>query len=165
MRWSEITIRKRLWLAARDCESALDVGCGPSGPDSRTKYEVDTPRYVGVDVAVAPRDLKEGRILIRGDILKHLFLLHSSSFDLVYALDVIEHLDREASDCLVAEMIRIARRRVVVFTPEGYRHSGFDDGPLCHRCGWQEEELVALGFRTEIAEVSGGTAIWAEREA
>ena len=47
-------------------------------------------------------------------------LLPDSSVDTVFALDFIEHIEKEEGKLFIAEAIRVARRQVVLFTPFGF---------------------------------------------
>jgi hypothetical protein len=71
-----------------------------------------------------------------------------ASFDAVVAFDLIEHLDRDDGLSLLRLMERIARRRVVVFTPNGFlRQQGSADNPFQrHRSGWTAEDFVLRGY-------------------
>jgi hypothetical protein len=70
------------------------------------------------------------------------------SFDAVVAFDLIEHLGRDEGLALLAMMERMARSRVVVFTPNGYLPQEPRDGnPLqAHRSGWTAEDFRRLGY-------------------
>lgn len=74
------------------------------------------------------------------------------AFDVVVALDVVEHLDRADGKRLLAELTRIGARAVVL-TP-----SGFDPQPaepdqpwMEHRSGWSAHDLRAAGYAVEGA--------------
>lgn len=143
---SETRVREALARAAVGCASALDVGCGPVGEDGRTKYELNVPTRVGLDPRI--EDGASGtRMFLRGVAPEALARFDDAGFDLVYALDVVEHLERAASEQAIREMQRIARRRVVVFTPNGFR-ANLQSGVrwMEHLCGWTAAELAALGF-------------------
>ena len=64
-------------------------------------------------------------------------------------MDVIEHLHEPDALALLADCERIARRRVVVFTPNGFLPQGdFRGNPhQVHVSGWSAERLRGLGFR------------------
>ena len=71
------------------------------------------------------------------------------SFEVVVALDVLEHLEADVGLLLLAELRRVSARDVVLLTP-----SGFDPQPaepdqpwMEHRSGWSAPQLEAEGFR------------------
>jgi len=70
------------------------------------------------------------------------------SFDAVVALDVIEHFERSEGLQLLVAMERIARKRVIVFTPNGFLPQGeFDENPWqIHRSGWTPVDFVSRGY-------------------
>lgn len=70
--------------------------------------------------------------------------LHDDAVDTVTAIHLLEHLPAEDSPAVVAEMCRVARRRVVVAVP-------FEDVPdpvYGHLCRFSPDVLTALGERT-----------------
>jgi hypothetical protein len=71
------------------------------------------------------------------------------SFDVVLASDVIEHLRKEDGLRLVDMMERLARKKVIIFTPNGFLKQGAVDGNnyQIHLSGWEVEEMRALGYR------------------
>lgn len=160
----EAAIRAKIEAAAAGCESALDVGCGPV-VSGRSKYQVPTFRYLGIDPAAAP-----GPGHFPALAPECLAGIGDQAFDLVYALDVIEHLERPAGEALLSEMARIARRRVVVYTPRGFRPQESDDPLQVHRSGWWPEDFLSRGFTVELRDygvresVEKDAAIWAEWE-
>jgi len=130
-----------------DCNSVLDLGCGSNSPIQNCNI----PFSVGVDVFETY--LKEGQEkgihnqYIKGDIRK--IDLKPKSFDAVIALDVLEHLSKEEGYELLKKMERWARKKVIIFTPNGYVYQdGYDNNPFQeHKSGWGVKELEELGFK------------------
>ena len=131
-----------------DCSSVLDLGCGrhsmvpiiPSSIDT-VGVELFEPHYLE---AVAKGRHKK---YIRHDIRTVEF--PDRSFDAVVMLDVLEHLTKEEGEDLLRKMSRWARKKVVIFTPNGFLHQEeYDGNPYMeHRSGWTSAEMGALGFR------------------
>src|SRR6185369_16834090 len=103
----------------KDCRTLLDVGCGGFSPlkDINKKMQ----KSVGVDVfkpsidaAKERRPHKENRVL---DILKLRSFFKDKSFDCIVALDLIEHLTKEEGNKLLKDLEKIARKKVIIFTP------------------------------------------------
>jgi len=137
-----------------DRESVLDVGCGESSP---LQHLGGTRYSVGVDV-YPPAVFESRRKGIHTEYvcmdLRNLSL-PSRSFDVVVALDIIEHFDRPDSLIFMERIESIARRKTIVFTPNGFvntdtpeilgRHG--NNPWRIHQCGWTVEELKARGYK------------------
>jgi hypothetical protein len=68
-------------------------------------------------------------------------------FDCCVALDLIEHLTKEEGHQLIRDMERIASKRVLLFTPNGFLgQSGKGDDLQQHLSGWEAGEMRSLGF-------------------
>jgi hypothetical protein len=77
------------------------------------------------------------------------------SFDCVVALDLIEHLTKEDGRRLLRAMERIARRKVVIFTPQGFlpQHAVGRNEFQRHLSGWEVDEMRGMGYR--VIGISG----------
>ena len=133
--------------AFRGCASVLDVGCGKSSP-LRFLSEV---RLAGVD-GFAPA-LEEAKALgthdeyVYGDVRKIDELFRDKKFDGCIALDLIEHLPKEDGWRLLQAMEKLATKRVVIFTPNGFLPQKSRNGDLQeHLSGWTAEDLRPLGY-------------------
>lgn len=131
-----------------DCGNVLDLGCGRH---SMVPILPKRVRTVGVEghephyrEALAKARHTE---CVHADITRCEY--PDQSFDAVVMLDVLEHLDKEDGLRMIGKMKRWARKKVVVFTPNGYLHQDeYDSNPLmAHRSGWSCEELRSMGFR------------------
>jgi hypothetical protein len=129
--------------------SVLDLGCGF---DSSVGL-CDTKYKVGADLFL-PYLSKSRQVGAHDDYVLadiRALCMREKSFDTVLALDVLEHLTKSDGYKLLGEMSRIAIRKIIVFTPNGYLYQSARDGnPFqTHRSGWTVEELQDLGFRIE----------------
>jgi methyltransferase family protein len=80
-------------------------------------------------------------------------LLPDKCVDTVFALDFIEHLEKEDGLRMLREAERVARRQVLVYTPLGFFPQSYDDPAKpdrwgmdggywqTHRSGWQPEDF------------------------
>jgi SAM-dependent methyltransferase len=145
------------------CAFILDVGCGPLSP--LTKLMNRGVKIVGVDI-FKPY-LQRG---LSSETHEHLVLCDakslpfaSESLDAVVASDLIEHLSTLQGDALIAEMLRVARKRVVIVTVNGFlRQSAYDDNPhQAHVCGWTVRDFRRRGFR--ITGIRGLKSLRRER--
>jgi predicted TPR repeat methyltransferase len=144
-------ILKQWWPSG--VETVLDVGCGLS---LKSQYISGIKHIVGVDIyepylrtircsvpySVVRHDVRE---------LKKIFI--DNSFDLVIALDIIEHLNNQEAIQMICDCKDIAKKAVVVETPEGYIPQNVDIQGFgnhkyqTHRSGWSISSLECLGFK------------------
>lgn len=141
--------RRALRAALDGCATVLDVGCGPRSPLAAAGYR---GRAFGVDVApvslAAARALGFHAGLVRAEATRVARVFRARSVDAVVALDLIEHLERDAALALVASFEQVARRRVVLFTPNGFvAQPPAPDNPFQeHRSGFTVADLRRLGY-------------------
>jgi SAM-dependent methyltransferase len=145
------TIEERLEQAVGDVESVLDVGCGANSPLGRFRRRV--ARAVGVDAhepaVAAARAAGVHDEYVVADVRELGSRFPPRSFDAVVAFDVVEHLRREEGEALLDAMERVARRRVVVLTPNGFvEQREYDANPLQeHRSAWSAADFARRGYR------------------
>ncbi|HBE73935.1 MAG TPA: hypothetical protein DDW31_07625 [candidate division Zixibacteria bacterium] len=109
-------------LLGRDVETALDVG----GEGLLAMFRRDV-KFTTANVKKADAVASAERLPFR-----------DNSFDAVVCIDTLEHLPRGIRTAAVAEMVRVARKRVVVAAPLGTEgHMAFERRLL--------EELVRAG--------------------
>jgi len=112
----------------------------------------------GVDIA--PQyiaELKKALPQVKGvvsDALAYIKKAKNDSFDVISLFDAIEHLTKEDGVELINECKRVARKHILLFTPEGYvrnePHNAWGiegaDHWQQHLSGWTMDELRNLGF-------------------
>jgi hypothetical protein len=137
--------------------SVLDVACGLS---LKSKF-IPAQIRVGVDIYDKYFDYIETDVpyvVIKYDVRKLNEIFVPKSFDIVIALDIIEHLEKDESLAMIAECEKIARKAVILETPNGYipqnldilGHGGHDY--QTHRCGWEPKELQKMGYKVMIRD-------------
>lgn len=138
-------------------DEVLDLGCGRMQITRELKCKV----IFGID-AYKPYidELKiEGFSYVYcGRIEKYLPDFKTKSFDVVMAIDAIEHLIKPAALKAIGQMERVARKRVVIFTTKGFIPQEREENPEFqrHRCGFLPIEFEGLGY--EIYHRIGGDA-------
>jgi hypothetical protein len=118
---------------------------------------------VGVDlVPEAPSGYDE---YLQLDIRELGTRFDEDEFDCAVALDVIEHLTKSAGMKLIADLERVARQRIVLFTPNGFLpQEPYDGNPhQAHLSGWSVEEMRELGFA--VVGINGWRPLRTERAA
>ncbi len=130
--------------------SVLDVGCGASSP---IKEFSNNFYSVGVD-AFKPSIEKSKKNKIHNeeyfmDVMDINKKFKKNSFDCVIAIDLIEHLSKEDGLILIKRMEEIAKKKIIIFTPNGFLEQGVYDNNKwqIHNSGWGVKEMKNLGYR------------------
>jgi hypothetical protein len=132
-----------------DCETALDLGCGPSSP---LQYCKNLRHTVGVE----PFKPYYDRAKAAGT---HSELLNvavqdldfpPNSFDAVVLIGVIEHMKEEDALQTLHLAERWAKKKVIVTSPNGFLPQKPVDGNALqeHLSGWPVPAMRKLGFRS-----------------
>lgn len=133
--------------ALKGCETVLDLGCWT---DSILHLFSDRCRIVGVDRYLpsleANRRMGTYAGQVNADILD--LPVADKSVDACVALDLIEHFERPDGERLIAAMERVARKRVIIYTPNGFVPQPAADNPWqLHRSGWNVADFRSRGYR------------------
>lgn len=133
------------------CESVLDVGCGFRSPLGNFSHLI--PRTVGVDGYEHAIERSRAAGLHREYHCMNLMeagkFFGPKSFDAAIALDVIEHFDKPDGYRFLEMLESIARKRVILFTPNGFLPQNEWDGNVhqVHRSGWEVYDFELRGYR------------------
>lgn len=148
--YKDIFYYKTLENHLRGCSSVLDVGCGSDSPLAKVKkfffnHGIDAHR----PSILKSKDKKIHDKYTVGNLNNLRAHFKRKSFDAVIALDVIEHFPKDDSYKLIQEMEKIARKKVIILTPNGfYPQDGYDSNPYqIHKSGWSSETLRKIGYR------------------
>ena len=137
-------------------KSVLDIGCG----DGRNFNPV-SGIYVGIDYndrifSYKPRTTN---FLMKYDFSDGNIPFIDKTFDVVLLIDVIEHLEKDKAVLLLKEAERIAREKIIIYTPDGFLEQNEEEGKKrdptfnrldIHRCGFDKQELENMGYVIEI---------------
>lgn len=151
-----------VYEATKNCESLLSLCCGIglelNNLQTQDVTAVDiVPQYLEYVVGRCPQAKTSF-----SDALEYTKKQPDNSVDVVSIIDGIEHMDKETGLELIREMKRIARKQILLFTPEGYLknepHNAWGiegaDEHQTHKSGWSRLELKDLGF--QLVESSDG---------
>jgi len=131
-------------------ESILDVGCGEGRPMNFINGHRDLCA-LGVDIfEPCLKQCQESNIywgLVRASVTK--LPLKAKSFDTVLAMEIVEHLEKEAGQEMLMVMEKIARRQVIISTPVGECQPGaLGSNPYQeHKSSWCPAEFKCLGYK------------------
>lgn len=152
-----MTYYSELEEAIGNTDSLLDVGCGINSP---VMHLSKRPKHlIGVDGFQPSIDESRRRNVhddyVCSDLLdidKH---FTENSFECVMALDVIEHFPKEKGFELLEKMEKLASKRVVVFTTNGFQPQDEHSGNVLqkHVSGWSVEEMQQRGY--DVVGING----------
>lgn len=104
--------------------------------------------------------------VVQATALDALNYLKDGSVDAVYLLDVIEHMERDCGLKVIENARRVARRQVVIFTPDGFQAQDYDAWGLggerwqTHRSGWTVDDFPGWVVHPMIDE-NGNRSLFA----
>jgi SAM-dependent methyltransferase len=130
--------------------SVLDVGCGSHSQLVNLRDRLS--RLTGIDAfpAALAEAQRRGAFdsLVEGRVQELDKLFDANAYDVVAAIDLLEHLDEEDGARLLEPMERVATGRVVVLTPNRFVPQGELDGNpwQVHRSGWSPRQFRLRGF-------------------
>ncbi len=133
-----------------DCDSMLDIGCGFNLAIKKITYRMK--HSVGLDVflpSIEKAKASETHTeFVLEDVKTYLERMPDNSFDAVIALDLIEHLTKEDGFWLIKQMERLAKKKVLIFTPNGFvPQTPYDNNPWQeHISGWEISEMHKFGY-------------------
>jgi len=141
--------------ATRGGKKLLSLCCG-NGMELKRLYTEDV---TAVDIVRPYLDaLKEKYPFVKtvcSDVLDFLKEQPNDSYDVISIIDGIEHLDKKKGLEVIKQMKRVAKEKILLFTPEGYTRNepkdtwGIKGGDHFqhHLSGWEVLELKDLGFQ------------------
>lgn len=132
----------------KDCESVLDLGCGPSSP---LQYCQNIKYSVGVEPFKPYLNVSKKKKIHTKYLNKKIDELDfpEKSFDAVIVIEVLEHLTKSEGEILIKNVERWAKKKVIITTPNGFiSQKEVDNNPLQkHLSGWDYKTMKELGYR------------------
>jgi len=147
----------------QDNWTILDAGCGRSSSLKDIKkgsYKIGLDIYEPYIIESKKQSIHNDYVI--GDVRKLPF--KSDSFDCAVSIDVLEHLNKEDGLEMIKEMKRVAKRKIILTTPNGFlpTYAGPKDNPEeRHLSGWTYDELKKLGFK--VCGLNGLKMFWIVR--
>lgn len=151
--------------ATENNESLLSLCCGVGFELSG----LTTPDITAVDIYQGYLDQVKERCpqakTVCSDALDYIKDQPDNSVDVISIIDGIEHMDKKTGLKAIKHMKRVARKQILLFTPQGH---AAEDGYLknephnawgiegadhfqAHKSGWTADELKDLGFRLVLS--------------
>jgi len=134
----------------KDCESVLDLGCGPSSP---IKYCKNIKHSVGVEVFEPYLEKSRSQKIHTEYIQKDLMELDfpENSFDAVIMIEVLEHLSEERGLEIIRRSIKWSKKKLIISSPNGFVNQKEVDGNPYqkHLSGWELSKMRELGFKSK----------------
>lgn len=97
-----------------------------------------------------------------GNALDILPGIADNQYDLVIAIDILEHFTHEQGIEFAAHLKRISRKAVLVSTPKNFIHQEVEANPYeNHRSPWSQQNLYELGF-DQVLENSISWVVFSE---
>jgi hypothetical protein len=137
-------------------DTIIDLGCGENSFLRHHKNQYET---TGIDkhkksIVKSRKKRIHGHYYVL-DVMKAYKKFGDKSFDAVFCFDLIEHLTKREGLELLKDMERMARKKVVVLTPQGYyEQEPFNNNKYQqHKSGWNIDEFRKRGY--EVYGYSG----------
>lgn len=152
-------------------DTVLDIGCGimqattdvitksnRKNPFKASNKNIRCKSLLGCDVHEPYLEKSKNYFpVIKMDLSSKtcMSIFLNKSFDVVMALDVIEHLDFDIANYIITEMHRIARKKIIIYTPAIYESNeknvdnAWDMGEnqyQMHRSYIEPEKFREMGF-------------------
>lgn len=130
-------------------DSVLELGCGYfsyiSGMNKKP-YSVGVDLFSPVIEHGKKHKIHDEYVLMNVMDIDQKF--KDKSFDCVMAMDLIEHLTKEDGMIFLEKVERIARKKVILYTPNGFlKQDPCDGNPYQeHKSGWTAEEMKSYGY-------------------
>lgn len=139
------------WIIEKSAQSILDIGCGQGFPMQMIKMRMDIGKSVGVDL-FKPYIEMGGKLKIHdqyviSDVRKLKF--KDKSFDVVMALQVLEHLYKEDAWKVLEKLEKIAKKQIIVSSPIGRMYHPMEDNNKLqlHLSYFYPEEFENRGYK------------------
>lgn len=138
-------LTKYLKTVINENDTVLDICCGECNPTR----EINAKVKVGVDLAKHKLEqVRDCCVPIYSDVRKIGELFLPKSFDIVLWLDGIEHLEAEDASNTLEVAEKLAKKRMVIFTPDEMVHEDLEDELMRHKSLWPTKFWQDRGYVT-----------------
>jgi GT2 family glycosyltransferase/SAM-dependent methyltransferase len=150
---------QRIGTKIGQADTILDAGCG-AGKFSQSLFQMSYLKnvsLVGLDIHLpslrVAKDLGLYEEVVRASA--HKIPFKERTFDVVLCVEVLEHLPRRNGSGLLEEIERVASKRVVLSTPNGFSPraknelKGLENPFMDHVSGWLPQDFKEAGYDIE----------------
>ena len=145
----------------------LDVGSGPCRKQKDRRFKKTDFTCFDIYIPYLKACQKLGYKTVYGDAGKIDKHFHHKSFDIVWLIDIVEHMDRQDGFKLLKKVDKIARKQILISTPLGWYPQDYecvdkswindiDSGIEVknkyqqHVSAWYPKDFKKLGYQCEI---------------
>lgn len=138
----------------------FDISGARASQRPRSEWKVVIDGVEGFAAYLTPvHEYSYNRILL-GDALDVLQAIPSRSYELVLAIDILEHFDRQNGDRFIVECLRICSKACLISTPKDYIEQIVEANPLeDHRSHWTKADLSDRGLGHVIDDAVSWIAV------
>lgn len=139
-----------------DVHTVLDIGCGihPQRLIAAPVHICCEPFWEYLHRVMVETAGDSRYVFLNATIDQATAVFPPGSVDTVFLVDVVEHLEKPVGTIAISQVMRIARRQVVVFTPVGFMPQHYEEGDEDqwgmqggawqeHRSAWTPEDFPA----------------------
>ena len=126
----------------------LDVGS--SNISRFQKFDYKNKKIVSFDINIEKKYNFKNQKLVLGNAKNINKYFKPNSFDVVCAIDLIEHLKKKEANKLIKNLKQISKTKLIIFTPNGFlpQKPTKINPYMKHLSGYTHEELEKQGFKT-----------------
>lgn len=132
----------------KDCETVLDLGCGPSSP---LQYCKNIKKSVGVEIFRPYLEESKQKKIHTEYLNKKISNLDfkDNSFDAVILIEVLEHLTEKEGRIIINKAQKWAKKKIIISSPNGFiSQKEVDNNPWQkHLSGWDYGKMKKIGFK------------------
>ena len=100
-----------------------------------------------------------------GEAIELLGGIDDRSYDLVLAIDILEHFTKPDGLKFLSELKRVSKRATLVSTPKEFHSQEIEANPYeNHRSHWTDEELTQAGYGRSLANRESWIAVYYPEE-
>jgi len=150
------------FLARNSLEQAnlFHVDGAQAAQKSKPEWQVRIDGIEGCAIYLTPVHEYAYNHIMVGEAIEMLGKLSDNAYDLVLAIDILEHFTKPDGLKFLDELKRVAKRAVLVSTPKEFHSQEIEANPYeNHRSHWTDEDLKQEGYGEILANAESWIAI------